>query len=299
MGKFADSYLESRIRLVREVFNPSIDKLGLLAECPMLEFRVLRSLSPRPQPGTTSGDNKVVFEISWQFGYVFEDPAQAWGDETSRNQSPSFPRSCGECGSQRVLIRNTERPYPSGSSQPVVGKTFALGYTTAAKFHALPIQRDDVEGLEYIAKVEPNYLLTCVPLDTYFPPEYTLVFRDLVQPVAFHRSKRTESVWGTMKPQQRKEAGDEVEYNGKNRDEETHARESVLKNSHWMETGVLWLCGAPFLPAGGEIDGDKGQEDIALLASADRRRAFRLIVTRRAVSARYMKTDETSCSGLT
>ncbi|KAJ7861223.1 hypothetical protein B0H14DRAFT_2576173 [Mycena olivaceomarginata] len=91
MGKFADSYLESRIRLVREVFNPSIDKLGLLAECPMLEFRVLSSLSPRPQPGTTSGDNKVVFEISWQFGYVFEDPAQAWGDETSRNQSPSFP----------------------------------------------------------------------------------------------------------------------------------------------------------------------------------------------------------------
>jgi hypothetical protein len=87
--------------------------------------------------------------------------------------------------------------------------------------------------------------------------------------------------------------------NGKNRDEETHARESVLKNSHWMETGVLWLCGASFLPAGGEIDGDKGQEDIVLLASADGRRAFRLIVTRRAVPARYMKTDETSCSGLT
>ncbi|KAJ7262451.1 hypothetical protein C8J57DRAFT_1231822 [Mycena rebaudengoi] len=55
---------ECRIGLVREVFNPSTDKLGLLAEC------------------------SVVFEISWQFGYVVEDPA---GDEASRDRSPSFP----------------------------------------------------------------------------------------------------------------------------------------------------------------------------------------------------------------
>ncbi|KAJ7813751.1 hypothetical protein B0H14DRAFT_2604660 [Mycena olivaceomarginata] len=84
MGKFAvDSYLESRIRLVREVFNPSTDKLGLSAECsdvgvPSLALAISEAAARHGK-------------ISWQFGYVFEDPAQAWGDEASRDQSPSFP----------------------------------------------------------------------------------------------------------------------------------------------------------------------------------------------------------------
>jgi hypothetical protein len=29
-----------------------------------------------------------------------------------------------------------------------------------------------------------------------------------------------------------------------------------------METDVLWLCGAPFLPAGGEIDRDKPKKTL-------------------------------------
>jgi hypothetical protein len=67
-----------------------------------------------------------------------------------------------------------------------------------------------------------------------------------------------------------------------------------------METGVLWLCGAPFLlPAGGEIDHDKAQEDVVPLASVDGGGAFRLIVAGGAVPAKHIKTDEISCSRLT
>jgi hypothetical protein len=73
--------------------------------------------------------------------------------------------------------------------------------------------------------------------------------------------------------------------NGKNRDEETDARDSS-ENSHWMETGYFWLCGGPFLlPADGEIDRDKSQEGVVLLVSGEGRGAFRLIVARCAVSA--------------
>ncbi|KAJ7254437.1 hypothetical protein C8J57DRAFT_1236680 [Mycena rebaudengoi] len=120
MGKFAvESYLESRIGLVREVFNPSTDKLGLLAECSATIKSYLRfpgnsdTLSKiLPKHGATrpAETRAQVFLVS--IASIKGARERIIFGDRSYNNKYLHTRSCGECGS------------PSGSSQPVVGKTF-------------------------------------------------------------------------------------------------------------------------------------------------------------------------------
>ncbi|KAJ6528155.1 hypothetical protein B0H19DRAFT_1083682 [Mycena capillaripes] len=84
------------------------------------------------------------------------------------------------------------KEFPSTTRQKT--KMSTLVYSAAAKFHALPVRRHNVEGLEYLEKVEVN---------AKSRGREHATMRSVSS-----GSEKTESVLGTTKPQQWKEAGD-------------------------------------------------------------------------------------------